>query len=217
MGCGRYWDFKNCQNPTRCVMKKTIFIIFMILFWTFVPRSYASWMFYNKPEYKGKVIDAETKEPVEGVVVSVYYKTNTYNIAGGGTRVIHTKETLTDVNGEFVIPSYTTIFSPFTTSDAAGFIIYKPGYGGYPSVIDLCKNPELYFSVEMLGIQGECMSGGISYKFVYGLIELPKLITRDQRLRAMPSHPSECDSKDFPLLYRLINEENQRLGLGVER
>jgi len=199
-------------------MKKTILISLSVVICLMIAStSHASWLYYHKPEYKGKVIDKETKEPIEGVVVSVYYEVDTYNIAGGGNRVIHTKETLTDRNGKFVIPSYTTIISPFTTSHTAGFIIYKPGYGGYPSGVAIHKSPEEYFSVDRYGNPGESLSGGIQLRFTYGVIELPKLKTAYERLRAMPSHPSQCDSKDFPLLYKLTNEENKRFGLGEER
>lgn len=56
-------------------MKK--YLVFVLLALTFIlnTNSYASWLIYHKPEFKGMVIDAETKEPIEGaVVVAVYYK-----------------------------------------------------------------------------------------------------------------------------------------------
>jgi hypothetical protein len=177
-------------------------------------QSQAGWLIYHKPEYKGKIIDKETKEPIEGVVVAVYYEVSYYNIAGGGTRIINTRETLTDKNGDFVIPSYTTLMLPFNTSDEAGFIIYKPGYGGYPSGVGICKNPEEYFSTDYWGQQSDCFSAGAWIKFTYGVFELPKLKTREERLEAMRIEPSNCDSEDLPLLYQLINEERKRFGMG---
>ncbi len=179
--------------------------------------SHASWLFYYKPEFKGRVIDKETKEPIEGAVVAVYYKKNTYNLGGGSTRVIHTREVLTNKNGEFVIPSYFTIISPFTTSDAAGFIIYKPGYRGYPGIGGLCINPESFLLDERMGTKVECWRGGVRYEFVSGLLELPRLKTGEERLRAMPSTPLVTGSEEFPLLYELINEERRRFGMGEVR
>ena len=35
--------------------------------------SEASLLVYHKPEFKGRVLDAETKEPIEGAVVVVNY------------------------------------------------------------------------------------------------------------------------------------------------
>jgi hypothetical protein len=198
-------------------MKKRILIACILAScFLIASKSQASWLSYHKPEYKGKIIDAETKEPIEGVVVSFYYMTNTYNLGGGSTRVIHTKEILTDAKGEFVIPSYTTVISPFTTSDAAECIIYKPGYASYPNGVHFCGyGPELYFSNEKAGLQAECKNFGNfkPYTYVYGLVELPKVKTRQERLRAMPSTPLVTGSKEFPLLYKLINEEHKSLGL----
>jgi hypothetical protein len=192
-------------------IKWLVFIIFFIFLLAYL--SQVSWLIYQKPEVKGKIIDAESKEPIEGVVVSAYYEVNTYDIAGGGTRVIHTKETLTDVDGVFTIPAYTTIFSPFSTAHEVGMIIYKPGYGSYPGGVRICAIPEVYFSIERSGSKGECFVDGISYPFTYGLVELPKLKTRQERLRALPSHPSECGINDFPLLFKLMNEEHKKFGL----
>jgi hypothetical protein len=171
---------------------------------------HASWLIYHKPEFKGKVIDMETKAPIEGAAVSVYYKVQYYDIGGGGTRVIHITETLTDENGEFVIPSYTSLMLPFNTSAGAGLIIYKPGYGGYP-----CKSPESYFPAKKFGTPGECLHSGVKQKFTYGILEVHKLTTKYDRLRAIPSsQPAGFGAKEFQLLYKLINEENRRFGLG---
>jgi hypothetical protein len=199
-------------------MKKRILIACILAScFLIASKSQASWLLYNKPEYKGKIIDAETKEPIEGVVVSFYYMTNTYDIGGGGTRVIHTKEALTDKNGEFVIPPYTTPISPFTTSDAAECIIYKPGYASYPNGVHFCGyGPEIYFSNEKAGLQAECKNFGNfkPYTYTFGILELPRLNTREERLRAMRIEPSNCDSKDLPYLYQLINEERKGFGMG---
>ena len=54
--------------------------------------------------FEGKVIDADTKQPIEGaVVLGVYYFT-AYTIAGSNSYVEDGQETLTDVNGEFKLP-----------------------------------------------------------------------------------------------------------------
>lgn len=191
-------------------MKKIISMGVMIFFGFMAAPSHASWLIYHKPEFKGRVIDAETKAPIEGAAVSVYYEVQYYDIGGGGSRVIHTKETLTDENGEFVIPSYTTLMLPFNTSDDADLIIYKPGYG-YPY---LCESPESYFPAKKFGSPGECLRSGMKQRFRYGVVELPILSTQYDRLRAIPSTPTGTGAEEFPLLYKLINEENRRFGLG---
>ena len=95
--------------------------------------SYA-WIIYHKPAFKGRVIDAETKEPIKGaVVVAVYYE-GIFGFAEGITRFLDIQETLTKSNGEFYIPSYTTLtLNPLSIgSDFEINIIFKPGYGSYP-------------------------------------------------------------------------------------
>ena len=92
--------------------------------------AHASWLIYHKPEFKGKVIDAETKEPIEGaVMVAMYGKHSLISGPGGGySSVIKVKEVLTDKYGEFYFPSYTTIIQPNSIEDYVQFIIYKPEY-----------------------------------------------------------------------------------------
>jgi hypothetical protein len=193
-------------------MKKIISMGLMIFLGLMAAPSHASWLIYHKPEFKGKVIDSETRAPIEAAAVSVYYKVLYYDIGGGGTRVIHTKETLTDENGEFFIPSYTTLMLPFNTSDDVGFIIYKPGYAGYPY---LCgESPESYFPAKKFGSPGECPRADVKQKFIYGIMETPKLSSKHERLRAIPSRPTCCGAEEFPFLYKLINEERRRFGLG---
>ena len=89
----------------------------------------ASWLFYHKPAFEGQILDAETKQPIEGAVVAALYHKWTIGLGAGSTRpLIHVKETLTDKDGKFRIPSYTTLIQPFSGSDDVDFIIYKPGF-----------------------------------------------------------------------------------------
>jgi len=185
--------------------------------------SEAGWLIYRKPEFKGKVIDAGTKEPVQGaVVVVMYYSSPILSGPGGGSPyIIHVKETLTDENGSFRIPAYMTLIQPNSVSHIADFIIYKPGYGRFPSskvspdvhFVD----PEEYFS-KPLGTKGEMQwESGSQSKAIpvtYGIVELPMLETKDERLGTIPGRPSELSPENIPLLYKAINEERQRFGLG---
>jgi flagellar basal body-associated protein FliL len=51
--------------------------------------------------YKGKVIDTETKEPIEGAVVLVVYYSESPTIAGSSVQPADAQEAVTDSNGEF--------------------------------------------------------------------------------------------------------------------
>ena len=117
-------------------MKKVLIFIFLILIIaiTSFPSHAFVWMVYHKPAFKGKVIDAETKEPIEGaVVVAVYNKATIGLGAGTLSSVINVREALTDKDGMFRIPSYTTMIQPFSWEISATFIIFKPGYGSFPN------------------------------------------------------------------------------------
>lgn len=162
-----------------------------------------SWLIYHKPEYKGKVIDSETRQPIEGAVVAVYYMKENL---GGVDYVIHTKEALTDSNGEFVIPSYTTLIAPYSFKSYARFIVYKPGYGSHPGMTSNSYDPEIFFSKKKAGEKAN--------EFTYGILELPPLKTARGRIVAIPPRPAGCRSEEFPLLYKLINEERRRYGMG---
>ena len=53
--------------------------------------------------YRGRVIDAETKQPLEGAVVLAIWETKTPGVAGYGYSYLDSKEVLTDENGRFVV------------------------------------------------------------------------------------------------------------------
>ncbi|MBI3583826.1 MAG: hypothetical protein HY096_07745, partial [Nitrospinae bacterium] len=52
-------------------MRKYLAVVIIINCLSLIPTpSHALWwMVYHKPAFKGKVIDAETKKPIEGAVV----------------------------------------------------------------------------------------------------------------------------------------------------
>ena len=88
--------------------------------------------------YQGKVIDAETKEPIEGAVVVAIWRQSKGTMTGPRTRFKDSKETLTDKNGEWsivgpegyenkMISGFLHIMGVFVTESPV-FIIYKPGY-----------------------------------------------------------------------------------------
>lgn len=193
----------------------------IIVIFSLLSKGFAGWLIYHKPEFKGKVIDAETKESIEGAVVVAIYKKHTLisGPGGGYTSIIKVRETLTSNKGEFYIPSYTTIIQPNSIEDTAEFIIYKPGYGSYPDLQTSppgVVGPEKFFSKNY----GTSETVQIEHKiiqFTLGIVELPKLKTRDERLRAIPATPTDYRSKELPLLYKAMNEENKRFGLGEEK
>ncbi|BBA69498.1 carboxypeptidase-like regulatory domain-containing protein [Geobacter sulfurreducens] len=167
-------------NPTIA----TLVIIAAILQLVALP-AHGSWLIYHKPEFKGQVVDIETKEPVEGaVVVAVYKKTTLNPPAGSYTNVIEVRETLTDKNGTFNFHSYTTLIHPFSYSDNCDFIIYKPGYGNLGEL-----GLEDYFSGNAKDIweMRAFWNKKVLFRFLpNGTIELPKITSKEERTKAKP-------------------------------
>jgi hypothetical protein len=170
-------------------------------------QSFAGWLIYHKPEFKGRLIDTETKEPIEGAVVVVVYMTHPIisGPGGGSATEMDIKETLTDKNGEFFFPAYTSLMQPLAKEDTAGFIIFKPGYLSYPNIslrdykikqlegMSL-PNVEKFFLKENFGRENEVVILLIKenkHEFkkvtvVFGIVELPKLKTKEERKMAHP-------------------------------
>jgi hypothetical protein len=76
--------------------------------------------------YSGRIIDAETNKPIEGVVVDATWHRGYPNVAGSSSKYYDTRETLTDKNGDFNIPGMGMLF--FSTIDKPIITIFKAGY-----------------------------------------------------------------------------------------
>lgn len=108
-------------------MKKMFLILLSILLLS-AAACEASWLIFHKPEFRGKIVDIETNDPIEGAIVVVIYRKEEIGIGDTVDIDIGAREALTDRNGEFAIPSYTTVISPLSWSIPAQFIIFKSGY-----------------------------------------------------------------------------------------
>ncbi len=100
--------------------------------------------------FSGKVIDAETKEPIEGAVVVVtYYGREYYPWGSGITRLDVVDETLSDTNGEFKISKKLGSMPINYRYKWPKFTIYKRGYktsdmlGGFKAYPYIDKNRNL--------------------------------------------------------------------------
>lgn len=84
--------------------------------------------------YHGKVVDAETGEPIEGAVVVVVWYKKPHVTMDGPTYFHNAKEVLTNGEGIFSIDSSPGIdWSPFTyVREEPRIVIFKPGYGPFP-------------------------------------------------------------------------------------
>jgi hypothetical protein len=164
--------------------------------------------------FRGRVVDADTKEPIAGaVVVASWYKESWVPLGETIVKLKDVKETLTDKNGQWSIrgPSGSGANSLFYGCAVGGifyhtrepqFIIFKPGYCSWPNGFHIgsCKErlkPELT----------DDLIGG-------GTAELPKLTNREEKLSALPAPVSgEGALEKQREFIKLINEESKNLGL----
>jgi len=184
-----------------------IFIIFFLS--TQIAGAGSGWLIYHERSFKGRVIDAETKEPIEEAVVVAQYHSNVLGPTGSHTTLIDVQEALTDSRGEFFIPSKTRIIYPLSVGDDTSFLVWKPGYnrkdiwGGY------------FFAKEPGTIENRPThtDKGLELKPVrIGIVEVTKLRTKEERLKGMPSPVGDLDRKQTNLI-KAINEERRYLGV----
>lgn len=211
----------------RVDMKKGLISLITILISVFASSpSFADWLVFHKPAFQGKVIDAEAKEPIEGAVAVAVYTKKTIGIAESYTVIIDVKETLTDKHGEFHFPSYTTITQPLSWEYVTDFIIYKPGYGNFPNGrVYPIKGMDIGFEDFFSGTIGavkdvlfrepwKAGAESTKMKAVLGVVELPKLMTREERRKNIPGVPTLEFLENQRNLLRLIHDEEDFLGLG---
>lgn len=172
---------------------------------------------YFPKTFRGKVIDADTKEPIEGAVVVAEWQTEMNTPTATHTDLKDVKEVLTDKNGEWSISGIRTfgpipvlsLFFPFTREPQ--FTIFKPGYCSWPVGFEIgaCRE-RMKFTAD----KEERIGAG-------GTLELPKITSREDRLRAQGIGSSfltgtlddKQKAKKIKNFLRLLNEEKKRLGL----
>lgn len=180
---------------------------------------------YSKPEFRGRVIDAETKQPIEGaVVVVLYYKMHLIGAPGGpSVRVMTAKETLTDKRGEFFLPSYSTVML-ISREIPIRFIFYKPGYMSAEGaslknagISDVGISFEKYFSISEIGKVAEIEEGSfddssyVKWRGALGIVELKK-VSADKAMS--PGHISDdYGPSQLPLYYKAIEEDLVNRGI----
>ncbi|BBO73022.1 lipoprotein [Desulfosarcina widdelii] len=84
--------------------------------------------------FMGKVVDAETGEPIEGAVILIVFTIESSSLGGSVNSFADAIETLTDAQGEFKFTPKRVNYFKMNASwdDDCQVSIFKPGYGAYP-------------------------------------------------------------------------------------
>lgn len=151
-------------------MKIKITIFLILFFLVSAPAFAGGWLIYHDGPYTGKVVDAEIGEPIEGAAVVGIWNLEIYGGAGGVlSRFFDANESVTDKNGQFIVPQVTGFhWWPLAKLGRAQFIIFKSGYDSYPS-----------YELMKPGISGMEQKGFLN--FTENLIKLNKLKSREER------------------------------------
>lgn len=151
--------------------------------------------------YRGKVVEKETGEPIEGAVVFLRFYTGSGNIGGMTSHYADAVETLTDAEGGFMIPPHrvNTFRLLHGWVKEAYTIVFKPGYGAFPRHRE--SEPELDYGALPAN---EPVT-----------IKLPKLETREERKRNLwnISFTSDVPHKKWRNLFEYRNIESIEVGL----
>lgn len=151
--------------------------------------------------YEGKIIDAETGQPIEGVVILGTWYTVTITPGGGVHNFYDAQETVTDKNGDFRIKGLgLKILSNIEPMDA---LIFKAGYE-YDS-----------------GSWRSFKEGTISKKYKWDgnkvIIPLKKLTMEERKKQGSPDFSSQIPGGKMKLMLEEINKERSERGLDPYR
>jgi hypothetical protein len=149
---------------------------------------------YGDGPYRGRVLDKDTKQPIEGAAVLAIWWKQSPAIAHPSITYYDAQETVTDADGNFTIPGIVGgSLNPLAKIRPPLFTIFKPGHDAFgrralpPSAAD-----------------GRT------------IIELHLLATREARLMNLDKVfvTSDVPRTQYPKLTRLMDIEKAALGLG---
>jgi len=169
---------------------------------------------FHKPSYEGRVVEFGSEHPLEGAVVVALYSKDFPGGGGGSlTSSVGLHETTTDKEGRFIIPSFTRLMAPLYTENSTELFFYKPGYGNArPMAIGHCFSKSklrcIERSFQLWSPRGPRSMCGP------GVIKLPRLETREDRLRAYQNtYAIKNNQNDTPMLYKATRQERKFLGM----
>jgi hypothetical protein len=166
---------------------------------------------YSRGPWAGKVIDAETKEPIEGAAVVAVWREDFAAGPGSGDEFVDAVEILTDNKGSFEITSK-SYFPMLPRGEIYGpkFTIYKPGY-------KLFQHTEYGETVDDSRMHFYPKDWKGLFEKSGDTVELTKLKTREERLRNLPGKSTpDVDSLHYYKIkkfIKLMNTESIELGI----
>ncbi len=154
--------------------------------------------------YEGKVVDADTGEPVEGVVVLLFWYRSFFLLHGG--EYFDAVETITDKDGIFKAMRRKINLNPLSNTWYPYVRIFKSGYKaiGTTWVLDVFRKEHKRWNSpykKIIDFEGDLV-----------VFKLKKLSTREERRKNLPGIDSEIPLKKRQLFTEEINKERSYLG-----
>ena len=176
-------------------------LIALIYFLLFLPAC-ASPFRYDGP-YDGRVVDAETGKPMDGVVVlGVWYK-EAPTVAGAVSSYYDAAETVTDKNGDFKISGKG--LKILSNVGVMNVLIFKAGY-------------------EYMGMwtweafkEDELLKKKIRWEEKRVIVPLKKLTMEERQKQGSPDFPSQIQGEKMKLMLDEINNDRTQRGLDPYR
>jgi len=151
--------------------------------------------------YRGQVVDAETKAPLAGAVIVVYWLRDRLYPVHMVAEHYAVRETVTDAEGRFFLDVSDVEEGAPSRTRRPGFFMFLPGYGSYPR-----KH-----------VSPSGFTGGI-FERQGTVVELPRIEDLEERRKHLflfgHGDFSDRPFKELPELVRRINAE--RLAIGLE-
>lgn len=168
-------------------------------------------LYYSDGPWMGRVIDAETKEPIEGAVVLAVWNKVYGTPTGRQSYFFDAVEVLTDREGRFFIEKYRAlnILPVIRWIEGPYFTIFKPGYTPFGNSYNYFNK---YFPKSPLRVDVKTLSD-IFKKDV--TVNLFKLKTKEERLKSETEILPliSVPYNKMPILIKFINMERKELGL----
>lgn len=193
-------------------MFKMILIILAVIIIFGVTPAFASsaTFYYSDGPWRGNIIDAETKAPIEGVVVLAYWEKIYFTPAGRNSYFHDAVEVVTDKDGNFLMPKFTAlnILPVIRVIEGPFFVIYKPGYAVFPPAGG--EAFDKYFPNSPLRVDTNTMADFFKKGAV---LELPKLKTWIERIESHELADVNGDIPDskIPKFRQIMKEEDNHL------
>ena len=159
--------------------------------------------------WRGQIVDAETGQPLEGVVVVAAWEAILPGLIHERYEFHDVDEVVTDADGRFLLPERSlTPLNPFGRIDGPQLTIFKGGYGRWRYQGDPAEWPKdiILYQRHLAQVRREFATSG-------AVFELLLVKTREERRAALPARPVNVPYARMPLLNAAINAERVSLGL----